>query len=203
MPCPRTSRHSHLRRYVALGRHGAFPLSLLQEVIKQPLAPMDPRITAQVVTLNPANPGEQKLCQLVIQETGAYLHREPLCPLKDSAGNLRTGEWLQRYCRHTMECLLLQLNRLERRFTGLSALVLISQAWQDWQARHEALETLHQCANPVYVAALDELLNDLHAPTSEGDRNPAALEDYYVSILVGLSFYQRLSDIMSMQNTLC
>ena len=150
---------------------------------------MDPRITAQLVTLDPAKADEQELCQLVINETRAYLHGEPLCPLKDSGGNLRTVEWLQHYCSTPMECLFLQHDRLERQFTGSSAPVPISQAWRDWQARHEALEPLQQCADSAYVAALDELLSDLHAQTSEEDWKPAASEAHYVSILVRLTFH--------------
>jgi hypothetical protein len=149
---------------------------------------MDPRITAQLVTLDPAKEGEQELCQLVIHETGVYLYREPLCPLKDSVGDLITGEWVQHHCNHAMDCISLQIEHLKRQFTGSSAPVPISRAWQDWQARHEALQPLRQCADPAYVAALDELLGDLHGSKPQ-HLEETGTEDHYVSLLVSLSSF--------------
>lgn len=149
---------------------------------------MDPRITYQLVTLDPAKPDEQKLCELVIGETGTYLHRDPLCPLKDSIGRVRTAEWLRHYRSTAMGSITVQIKRLEHQFARSSAPVPISRAWKDWQARLEALKPLHECADPAYVATLDELLDDLHAPTPEGNREPVAIENHYVSILVSLSF---------------
>ncbi|KWU42297.1 hypothetical protein RHOSPDRAFT_27059 [Rhodotorula sp. JG-1b] len=140
---PRTSRRPSPS---TPGRRSAFTLQLspFQSHRAASTASMDPRITAELATLDPAKACEQELCQLVINET-------PPVP--------------------------------------------ISQAWRDWQARHEALEPLQQCADSAYVAALDELLSDLHAQTSEEDWKPAASEAHYVSILLSrtpMAMYMRM-----------
>lgn len=86
-----------------------------------------------------------------------------------------------------MECITIQIERLEGESTRSSVSVSIFQAWIDWQARHKALETLQESAESAYAAVIDELLNDLHATTTGGNRS-VINEDYYVSILVSLSF---------------
>jgi hypothetical protein len=43
---------------------------------------------------------------------GYELRRDArICPLKDSVGDLITGEWVQHHCNHAMDCISLQIER--------------------------------------------------------------------------------------------
>lgn len=150
---------------------------------------METYIPEPLVTLDPANPSEQHLCQLVIEQTHKYLHRQPLPRFWDPWGNPMTHERVLEYGRIVVRYLTNQLEDLaRRRYADSTCPVKIGQACRDWTARHKALEDQHTVRHPAYFAVLDELLKDLVRPAFEPVQERAAHEPLYVAILVQYLF---------------
>lgn len=138
----------------------------------------------QLVTLDPADPSQHDLCKLVVEETHAYLRRQPLPRFWDAYGNPMTHEKVLKYGGIVIEFLTREFNGPWDRYAGSTSPVTIEQACKDWTARHAALRDHHTVGHPAYFAVLDELLSDLVRPACRRVHERAAL---YVAILVHTS----------------
>ena len=146
---------------------------------------MDTHIPDPYVTLDPADPSQHDLCQLVVEETHAYLRWQPLPRFWDAFGNPMTHEKVLEYGSTVIKFLTREFNGPWDRYVGSTSPVTIEHACKDWTARHAALRNHHTVRHPAYFAVLDELLSDLVRPAYRPVHEQAAL---YVAIVVRYPF---------------
>lgn len=143
---------------------------------------MNRPVDADFVTLDPEDGRQGKLCRLMIEYTYRYLRQttpRQTTPARWSevtervweegdpwrAGDLGADEWRAYLFRRLAS----EIKHWERHYATRDIPVKLTDAWLDWQARQSAFAGTDIAYQPVYFAALDELLEDLtHPPNVQG-----------------------------------
>lgn len=149
----------------------------------------EPSLSADpLVVLQPDDEQQSELCRLVVRRTRAYLRRQPLLEEYRRPQNFLEHQDILRPIRdRLLEGLDKRIRSLERQYNDSDSeqpgtTGTINAAWKDWQARNVAFEEMSEKLDPLYLAALKELLDDL-------ERCYASPKNklYFVAVLVSQS----------------